>query len=137
VVKPNEDRQPCHLERRLSDSDAKSKDLVFSQLLLKPMPFTKIAAQSELPPADEAQEFPCGDKTICIANVNGVFTAMDNVCLHRGGPLGQGMIEGGKVVCPWHGWAWDVRTGAAEQDGSMKVAIYPLKIENGDVLIEI
>ena len=57
---------------------------------------TMITTESALPPADEAKEFPCGEKTICIVNVNGAYTAMDNVCLHRGGPLGQGMIEGGK-----------------------------------------
>lgn len=99
--------------------------------------YTKLTTQSDLPPIDEAKEFPCGGKTICVANVNGTYSAMDNVCLHRGGPLGQGMIEGNKVVCPWHGWAWDTKTGAAEQNPSMKVAVYPLKIENGDVLIEI
>jgi nitrite reductase (NADH) small subunit len=99
--------------------------------------FTKLTIQSELPPADEAKEFPCGSKTICVANVNGAYSAMDNVCLHRGGPLGQGMIEGGKVVCPWHGWSYDPRTGEAAQNPSAKVAVYPLKIENGDVLIEI
>ncbi len=98
---------------------------------------TKITVQSELPLIDEAKEFPCGSKTICIANVSGTYSAMDNVCLHRGGPLGQGMIEGGKVVCPWHGWAWDPKTGAAELDPTMKVAVHPLKIQNGDVLIEI
>jgi nitrite reductase (NADH) small subunit len=98
---------------------------------------TKLTTESELPASDEAKEFPCGSKTICVANVNGTFSAMDNVCLHRGGPLGQGMIEGGKVICPWHGWAWDVKTGAAEQNPGVKVAVYPLKIENGEVLIEI
>ncbi len=99
--------------------------------------FIKLTVQSDLPATDEAKEFPCGDKTICVANVNGSYSAMDNVCPHRGGPLGQGMIEGSKVVCPWHGWAWDVRTGAADQDPKTKVAVYPLKIENGDVLIEV
>ena len=98
---------------------------------------TKLTTQSELPPADEAKEFPCGAKTICVANVNGTYSAMDNVCLHRGGPLGQGMIEGGKLVCPWHGWAWDTKTGEAEQNPAVKVAVYPLKIENGDVLVEL
>ncbi|MFY9742442.1 MAG: Rieske (2Fe-2S) protein [Candidatus Sulfotelmatobacter sp.] len=98
--------------------------------------FTKLTTQSELPFIDEAKEFPCGSKTICVANVNGVYSAMDNVCPHRGGPLGQGMIEGDQIVCPWHGWAWNVKTGVAEQDSSMKVAVYPLKIENSDVLIE-
>jgi len=99
--------------------------------------FTKITTESELPPSDEAKEFSCGNKTICVANVNGAFSAMDNVCLHRGGPLGQGMIEGGKVICPWHGWAWDPKNGEASQNPAAKVAIYPLKIENGDVLVEL
>ena len=101
------------------------------------MPFVKLTAESELPRVDEAKEFPCGVKTVCVANVNGTYRAMENVCLHRGGPLGQGMVEGGKVVCPWHGWEWDTKTGEAAQDRSMKVAVYPLKIEGGDALIEI
>ena len=69
--------------------------------------------------------------------MNGAYSAMDNVCLHRGGPLGQGMIENGKVVCPWHGWEWDPKTGEASHNSSAKVAVYPLKLENGDVLIEV
>jgi nitrite reductase (NADH) small subunit len=101
------------------------------------MPFTKLADQSALPSTNEAKEFSCGNKTLCIANINGSYSALDNVCLHRGGPLGQGMIEGGKVICPWHGWAWDVKTGQADQDPRMRVAVYPLKIENGDVLVEV
>jgi nitrite reductase (NADH) small subunit len=100
------------------------------------MPFVKIATQSELPATNEAKEFPCGDKTICVANINGTITAMDNVCLHQGGPIGQGVIEKGKVVCPWHGWAWDPLTGQAGNNPNAKVAVYPLKIENGDVLID-
>jgi nitrite reductase (NADH) small subunit len=100
------------------------------------MSFAKLANESDLPSIDEAKEFPCGVKTICIANVNGTYSAMDNVCPHRGGPLGQGMIESGKVVCPWHGWAWDPKTGATELDSSKRVQIYPMKIENGDVMVE-
>jgi nitrite reductase (NADH) small subunit len=99
--------------------------------------FTKVTTESELPPTDEAREFPCGDKTVCVANVGGNFSAMDSVCPHRGGPLGQGMIEGGKVVCPWHAWAWDPKTGTNDQNSEMKVSVYPIKIESGDVLIEI
>jgi nitrite reductase (NADH) small subunit len=98
--------------------------------------FTKIASQSDLPAVNEAKEFPCGDKTICVANVNGEISAMDNVCLHRGGPLGLGVISGGKVVCPWHGWEWDPKTGQAGPPGA-KIAVYPVKIEGGDVLLEI
>jgi nitrite reductase (NADH) small subunit len=99
--------------------------------------FTKIATQPDLPATGEAREFPCGDKVVCIANVEGTLSAIDNLCLHRGGPLGQGLVDGGKVVCPWHGWQWDPKTGQAGHNPNAKVAIYPLKIENGDVLVEI
>jgi nitrite reductase/ring-hydroxylating ferredoxin subunit len=96
--------------------------------------FVKLTVQTDLPQANEAKEFRCGDKEICVANVDGTFYAMENTCLHRGGPLGEGVILNGKVVCPWHGWEWDPQTGV--HDAHAKVAVYPLKIENGDVLIE-
>jgi nitrite reductase (NADH) small subunit len=96
----------------------------------------KLTAQSDLPPEGEAKEFPLGDKVICVANVNGTISAMENVCLHRGGPLGQGVIEGDKVVCPWHGWQWDPKTGQAAHNPAAKIAVYPLKVESGEVMIE-
>jgi nitrite reductase (NADH) small subunit len=99
--------------------------------------FTRVTTQADLPAADEVKEFPCGEKTVCVANVNGEYSALDNVCLHMGGPLGEGTVEGGKVVCPWHGWKYDPKTGATTHNPNLKVAVYPLKIENGDVLIEI
>ena len=98
--------------------------------------FVRIAGAAELPALNEAKEFACGERTICVANVNGEISAMDNVCLHNGGPLGQGVITGGKVVCPWHGWAWDPKTGAAHVPG-VKVAVYPVKVEDGEVFVEV
>jgi nitrite reductase (NADH) small subunit len=97
--------------------------------------FTKLAAESELPGINEAREFSCNGKAVCVANVDGQIHAMENTCLHRGGPLGEGVIEGGKVICPWHGWAWDPKTGQAGPPDA-KVAVYPVKVESGDVLIE-
>ena len=72
-----------------------------------------------------------------MANVNGTYSAMDNVCLHRGGPLGQGMIEGGKVVCPGTAGSGTQRPARPRRIPEPKVAVYPLKIEGGDVLVEI
>jgi nitrite reductase/ring-hydroxylating ferredoxin subunit len=99
--------------------------------------FIKITTKSDLPASGEAREFPCGDKMICIANVDGTLTAMDNVCLHRGGPLGQGVVGGGKIVCPWHGWEYDPKTGAASHNPAAKVAVYPIKIEGDNVMVEV
>ena len=97
--------------------------------------FTKLAPLSDLPAPNEAKELPCADKMICVANVGGQFFALDNTCIHQGGPLGEGVIEKGKIVCPWHGWAYDLKTGELAP-GKPGVKPYPLKIENGEVLIE-
>jgi nitrite reductase (NADH) small subunit len=99
--------------------------------------FIKLTTQSELPAINEAKEFACGDKEICIANVNGTYSAMDNICVHQGGPLGQGTVEQGKVVCPWHGWQYDPQTGKPAQNPDAKVVVYPIKTEDGDVMVEI
>jgi len=101
------------------------------------MPLTKIAAKSDLPADGQAKEFTVDGKIICIANVEGEYSAMDNVCLHRGAPLGQGVVEDGKVVCPWHGWQYDPKSGEAAHNPNAKVAVYPLKVEGEDVLVDI
>lgn len=97
----------------------------------------RIAARSDLPGEDEAKEFTLGEKVICIANISSQYSALDNVCAHRGGPLGQGVILEGKVVCPWHGWMYDPKTGVPDVDPRFPVAVYPIKIEGDDVLIEL
>ena len=98
--------------------------------------FTKLAPLSDLPAPNEAKEVTCGDKVICIANAGGQFFALDNTCIHQGGPLGEGVIEKGKIVCPWHGWVYDLKTGELAP-GRPGVKAYPLKIEDGDALIEL
>ena len=99
--------------------------------------FVRIAGRSELPSDNEAREFMVGERVICVANVEGVFSALDNVCVHRGGPLGQGVVLDGKLVCPWHGWMYDPKSGEATHSPAAKVAVYPLKIEGDDVLVEL
>jgi nitrite reductase (NADH) small subunit len=99
--------------------------------------FVKIASAAELPAAGEAKEFTIGEKVLCVANVEGTISAMDNVCLHRGGPIGQGFVNEGKVICPWHGWEWDPKTGAASHNPAARLTVYPIKVEGDDVLVEI
>jgi nitrite reductase (NADH) small subunit len=99
--------------------------------------YVKIASKAELPELDQAKEFAIGEKVICVANVEGTLSAMDNVCLHRGGPLGQGLVEEGKIVCPWHGWQYDPKSGEAVHNRAARVKVYPIKIEGDDVLVEL
>jgi len=75
-------------------------------------------------------------KQIALFNVGGKFYAIDNACKHRGGPLGEGEVDGGMVTCPWHGWEYDVTTGANLDDPSVRLGCYPVKVEGNDILIE-
>ncbi len=74
---------------------------------------------------------------LCLARVGGEFRALDNWCPHRRGPLGQGWIEGGAVVCPWHSWAFDAKTGVAEYPAGERVQVFGVKVEGGHVLMEL
>jgi nitrite reductase (NADH) small subunit len=99
--------------------------------------FRKVTTVQELPPPGEAREFNVGNQTICIANENGIYSAMDDVCAHRGGPLGQGIVDRGRVVCPWHGWQFDLKTGKSDQSAMLGVEIYELKLDGDDVLVKL
>jgi nitrite reductase (NADH) small subunit len=97
----------------------------------------KLGNKADLPPLNHAREFSCNGKMLCVANLNGELHAMENICLHRGGPLGQGVIEGDKVICPWHGWHWDPKTGQAVHSSAAKLHTYALTFEGEEVLVEI
>ncbi|WP_420414985.1 thiamine pyrophosphate-dependent enzyme [Roseibium sp.] len=79
--------------------------------------------------------------SICLSHFGGQWAAMDNHCPHQRGPLGEGSIEKGTdgkcwIRCPWHGWDFDPLTGkppGGHEDSGQKV--YPLKIEDGDILV--
>jgi len=74
-------------------------------------------------------------RSIAVFKVSGQFYAIDNVCPHRGGPLGEGDVEGKIVVCPWHAWRWDVTTGANANNPAVRVACYPVTVEGGTIFV--
>lgn len=74
---------------------------------------------------------------IALFNVDGTFYAIDNTCLHRGGPLGEGFLNNKTVTCPWHGWEYDVETGKCETTPGVSVKRYDVRLsgENIELLI--
>ncbi len=52
-----------------------------------------------------------GHVNVCLSRTAKGYGAISNKCAHQGGPLGDGMIEGGYVVCPWHAWEYDPHNG--------------------------
>src|SRR5688500_6112409 len=98
--------------------------------------FVKAAVVSELPPGT-AREVAVGGEPVALYNVGGTFDATHNICLHRGGPLGQGMLDGCIVMRPWHAWSWDVTTGENASNPILKIETYPVKVEGEDVLVKV
>ncbi len=74
-------------------------------------------------------------QAIAIFNVGGTFFAIDNTCVHRGGPLGEGELAEDIVTCPWHGWEYNVKTGACENNPSACVKTYQVRVDGADVKV--
>ena len=99
------------------------------------MAFLRAAKKDEIP-AGSIREFQVNGKTIALANVDGKFFAIDNTCLHRGGPLGQGELEDKIVTCPWHGWQYDVTSGKVAMNPSVGVETYGVEVRGEDIFVD-
>ena len=98
--------------------------------------FVKVASLPELAPGS-AKAVEVKGKAIALFNVEGTIYATDNTCLHQGGPLGEGELMGEVVICPWHQWEYNVRTGENVEDSSLKVATYPVQVEGSDIKVAV
>ena len=100
------------------------------------MAWTKLATVGEVP-KDSVIEVEHDGDLYAICNVDGEVRALSGVCPHEGGPLGQGTVVQGILVCPWHMWEFDARSGACLVDDAMAVPVYPVKVEDGGVLVDL
>lgn len=78
------------------------------------------------------------NREFAVSVVDGKIGVVSNVCNHAGGPLGDGRLDGEYIVCPWHNWKFHRCYGVGEPgfEGD-RVPAYPVKIENGRVLIDL
>ena len=91
----------------------------------------------EIPPGG-SKVVQVNEHVVAIFNLGGTLHAIDNTCPHQGGPLGEGYLEGdGVISCPWHGWTFDVRSGQSPIDADVKVACHKVRVEGGEILLEI
>ena len=98
--------------------------------------FMKVSSLPDIPPGT-GKCVEVNGQQIALFNVDGTVHAIHNECLHRGGPLAEGELEGHVVTCPWHGWQYDVRTGINTMDENEQVARYEVRIEGNDVLVSL
>ena len=89
-------------------------------------------------PLREGRAVQIGDREIAIFNLGGKFTACDNACPHRGGPLADGIVSGANVVCPLHAYRVCLETGnVTKPEVCVKVDTYEVRIESGVVMVDV
>jgi nitrite reductase (NADH) small subunit len=97
----------------------------------------RICSQAQLPDEGEVREVVASGRPFCVARVDGEIAVLDGLCPHHQGPLGQGMVENGRVLCPFHAWAFDLKTGVAEHSARARVQVYEAIVEGGELLVRV
>src|SRR2546427_10087979 len=95
--------------------------------------FVRVAKTSDVPQG-EGRVVVVQGHPVALFNVEGRFYAVSNVCLHRGGPIGEGMLDDAVVTCPNHGWEYAVRTGANLATPMTRLPTFDARIERDAVL---
>jgi nitrite reductase (NADH) small subunit len=99
------------------------------------MGFVRVAKKDEIP-AGSIREFQVEGLRLAIANVGNKFYAIHNTCLHRGGPLGDGALQGSTVTCPWHGWQYDVTSGKLVVNPAIGVKTFSIEVRGDDLWVD-
>jgi nitrite reductase (NADH) small subunit len=101
------------------------------------MKWTRITHAENIP-VREGRSVKIGDVDLAIFNLEGRFVAIENQCPHKGGPLCDGIVSGTTVVCPLHGWRFDLETGVAVRASSPAcLTIFPTRVEDGIVMVDV
>lgn len=98
--------------------------------------FKAVAKLSEVPEGRGVVTRAAG-KILSLFNIGGQVYALDGLCPHKGGPLGEGYCENGKVYCPLHGWQFDIKTGACVDFPDRPAAKYPARVVGDTIEVEL
>jgi nitrite reductase/ring-hydroxylating ferredoxin subunit len=94
-----------------------------------------IVAASNRLQEGEAIEVLFGDDVVAIWRSGGELYALDGLCAHQGGPLARGVVAGGCVTCPWHGWRYRLADGCNDATGKPMVRPFEAREEAGNILL--
>lgn len=99
----------------------------------------RVVCRRDQIPADRGWPVSVGTESIAVFEVGDGLVAVENVCRHVGNPIDDGFVESGCVICPWHGWRYDLRTGEhltlfGRRQG---IRTYPVREDGDDVLVDV
>lgn len=99
--------------------------------------YVKVASMGDLH-ENESKVVTVNGTEVALIKIGANVCAVRNVCPHKGGPLGEGEIQGSILTCPWHGWEFDLADGGkCTMNEMIEAKMYPVKQEGDAVLIEI
>ena len=101
------------------------------------MPFVKVVDAETIPVGQGALVEERGASVAVFNAGAGRFYACDAICPHESGPLAEGWLEGGAVVCPWHGFDFDLQTGRCPVDENLSIAVYPVRVAEGAIEVDL
>jgi nitrite reductase (NADH) small subunit len=99
--------------------------------------WVRIGSVREMPTERHAKAFDAAGNRVCVACIHGHLAALQDECPHHGAQLSEGAIENGRIVCAWHGWSFDPKTGQELRNPLGHARVYPLRVEGEDVLCEV
>jgi nitrite reductase/ring-hydroxylating ferredoxin subunit len=99
------------------------------------MALQRVCSLDELPPGKLLKADLSG-QALMLFNHGGELHAMSRVCLHRGGDLSSGELEGGIVTCPLHFWKFDLKDGVCVQVPSARLKTYPVSVQDNGVFVD-
>ena len=98
--------------------------------------FKRVASVGDIAPG-QGKVVELDGNSIAIWNLSGNYFAFQNICPHRGGPVGEGEVEGNLITCPWHGWSFDITTGASPVNPAAKLTRYDVKVDGSDIKVAV
>jgi nitrite reductase (NADH) small subunit len=96
--------------------------------------FVRVAQANEVPPG-VTLTVQVGSKPVALFNVAGKYHATSNTCLHMGGPLGKGILQGSVITCPLHAWQYDVVSGRCLDVEDLFLEVFEVQVEGNDILV--
>ena len=96
--------------------------------------FVRVCARRDVG-AKAATILRAGRHDVAIFEVAGQLRAYENCCPHQGGPIGEGIVEGETVTCPWHAWCFDVATGRMTLGDFARVDVFEVQVEGSIISI--
>jgi len=100
------------------------------------MSLVRVASLTRLKP-NTVMQFEHGETAIAVCNVGGRVHAFLGVCPHQGGPLGQGNVEDGNLICPWHGWEYSCATGENDVNPDIKLKRFTVEVKGDEVFVDL